>query len=306
MTRILFTGAGGAAPESIWRQWCDRYELVFGDGDASAVSPAIPRERVVQLPMANARGFAADLARICIERKADALVPGVDEELLHLDAIREAAPRLDVVAPRGELARRLLDKLACMKLLADAGLTAPRTVLGDAAAQIDGPLIVKPRSGRGSRGVMALDSPAQIAPYLQLHGTTAAQVVVQERIGGQEYTVYVSASREARLGRIVPIKVLKKKGITLRAVIEMEPRVIDYCRRLHVALRVDGPYNVQLMLDPAGRVMPFEINPRVSTTVCLALAAGADPVAAYRGEPEGAEAPPPLSLSRYWLNHIEG
>ena len=35
------------------------------------------------------------------------------------------------------------------------------------------------------------------------------------------------------------------------------------------------------MLTNEGLVLPFEINPRISTTFCLAMAAGLDPIEAF-------------------------
>jgi len=56
-----------------------------------------------------------------------------------------------------------------------------------------------------------------------------------------------------------------------------------------------------------GEVFPFEINPRVSTTLCLVVAAGVDPIAAYLGQTSKkmplrfAEG---LSLRRHWKNFM--
>ena len=48
------------------------------------------------------------------------------------------------------------------------------------------------------------------------------------------------------------------------------------CRNIQERLRADGPFNVQLRLDADGTPLPFEINPRFSTTVTLTQAAGID------------------------------
>lgn len=78
-----------------------------------------------------------------------------------------------------------------------------------------------------------------------------------------------------------------KKGITLRAETDRDERVIAACVAIHAAQPVSGCYNIQLMKAEAGDVKPFEINPRISTTACLALAAGVDFVDVYLGGKKG-------------------
>jgi len=130
---------------------------------------------------------------------------------------------------------------------------------------------------------------------------------VQELLMGQEYTVLMAADREARLHAVVPVKVMVKRGITLRAETESQPEVINACAAIHRALPTTGCYNIQLYLAPDRRVLPFEINPRISTTFCLGIAAGVDPVEIFLGNaaPKGLrDFRAGLSLKRSWHNHI--
>ena len=53
------------------------------------------------------------------------------------------------------------------------------------------------------------------------------------------------------------------------------------CKEIHEKFPTPGIYNVQLIVTNKGCVFPFRINPRISTTFCLALAAGLDPLEVY-------------------------
>lgn len=309
MSRILLTGGGGAGNESLWRQWHGTHELYFADAAADVFAPCIPPQRRVLIPFASDPAFVPSMQRICSELSIDVLVPGVDEELLPLAKQKGAPGWPRVLLPQENFVATMLDKLTSMQAIRAAGLPVPHTILLSDAAELDRmafPLIVKPRSGRGSRGVMPLDRRDQVDAYLTIHGIKAGQVVAQQLVAGQEFTVFVYADDQANLRAVVPVRVLHKRGITIRARTEAQPAIVSYVRKLHEALRPVGPYNVQCMLTAQGEVMPFEINPRISTTFCLALAAGADPLQLDAGAPPAAPWTPrhELALQRNWHNEI--
>ena len=123
-----------------------------------------------------------------------------------------------------------------------------------------------------------------------------------------EFTVMMVADRNANLRAIVPVLVDCKRGITLRAQTLQDQVVIDACRVIHEADPVSGCYNIQLIKTMDGLVKPFEINPRISTTTCLGLAAGVDFIQIYleASDPrhELAKFTNFLKLKRSWYNEI--
>ncbi|WPB87455.1 ATP-grasp domain-containing protein [Sediminicoccus rosea] len=300
---VVFTGGGGAASEALQRLLHDRYNLFFADADPASIPDTIPAARKLAIPHADAADFIPRTAAVLAACRAEVLVPGVDEELPQIRDLLRHLPALRVLAPQPEFVLAMQDKFESARRLLAAGLDAPFTVTADRPEEIGFPCIAKPRSGRGSRGVMVLEAPAQVPHYLGLYRQKAAAVVLQEKLPGTEYTVYVSADAQARLCDLIPIRVLSKRGVTIRAEIHMESRVVAYCEALHRALRPEGPYNVQLILGDDGRVAPFEVNPRVSTTLCLAIAAGADPIGDWLGYARRHEVRP-MRLKRNWNNQM--
>ena len=93
----------------------------------------------------------------------------------------------------------------------------------------------------------------------------------------------MAADRSGQLRAVVPVRVAIKRGITLRAATDCDQAVITACTAIHEANPVPGCYNIQLIKTKTGDVKPFEINPRISTTACLALAAGIDFIDIYLG-----------------------
>ena len=281
MTRILFTGGGGAGNEAVFRFWRNEFELHFADASATAFAPALSPERCHVVPLARDPSFAASVADLCMQHAIDLLVPGVDEELPLMPEIAARAPGLQVLIPAPDYVATMMDKLETARLLRSRGVDAPRSRTLDQAATVGFPCFAKPRRGRGSRGIQVLPNAEAARAYLTLSGLAADEIVAQELIAGQEYTVMVAADHAGRLHAIVPVRVEDKRGITLRARTDDNAAVIDACAAIHRACPAAGCYNIQLFLTPDGRVRPFEINPRISTTFCLGIAAGINPVATY-------------------------
>jgi carbamoyl-phosphate synthase large subunit len=305
MIRLLFTGGGGAGNEALYRLLQGRYDVHFADADPLAISPSIPADRRHAIPFANASDFGERLGALIEKLRIDLLVPGVDEELpLLADLAAHCAGR--ILLPPADFVNVMTDKLHTIQALSARHIATPRTVTAAHACEIDFPCIVKPRHGRGSRGVRLLTARPQLESYLQLEGGAPDKFVLQEHLIGNEYTVMMAADCAGRLRAVVPVRVALKRGITIRAETTATPEVIAACAAIHHVWPASGCFNIQLILTDDGRALPFEINPRVSTTLCLALAAGVDPFSIFLSE---SESPSDLlafdvgiALQRHWTN----
>jgi len=310
VSRVLFTGGGGAGNEALWRLLGNRYELHFADADPEAFDPAITRSRCHVIPLGSADGFVDELAKLCRRIEIDLLVPGVDEELLplarnskHFGPTRLLIPSLDYI-------ETMLDKFSTARRLAAAAIPVPRTQLTNVPCEIPFPCIAKPRRGRGSRDVRVVRGDVDLSLLVAVSDSSGIDMVLQEKIVGDEYTVMMAADQEGRLAAVVPVKVGLKRGITLRARTEAEPTVMAACKAIHHAIPTPGCYNVQLILTRGGEALPFEINPRISTTFCLSVAAGIDPIAIFFGHIQIPSSDllafqVGIELRRYWRNHIQ-
>lgn len=304
--KLLFTGGGGAGSEAIYRLWHDKYDLHFADASLDAISTVIPAERRHEIPLALTPGFTEAVMALARRLKADVLIPTVDEELPLLAAAFADEKDIVLLLPSLAFVTAMLDKLVCMETLAKLGVPAPKTVTLDNAGDISLPCFAKPRKGRGSRGIFVLRRAEQLEALPVLTDHPAEDILIQPLLKGEEYTVMMAADRAGHLRAIVPVIVKSKRGVTIRGATVKDEQVIAFCQRLHQALRPSGCYNIQLMKQSDGTIMPFEVNPRISTTFCVAVAAGIDPVNLYLGDGVGEAALAPfqegLELRRYWQN----
>ena len=273
--KLLFTGGGGAGSEALDRLLSKHFEVHFADADIEAKPYSLASEFWHRIPFASDHTFVEKLQELCRDLKVDILIPGVDEELLPISRARKSMG-CEVLLPPTEFVKLHLDKLTSNAFLHAHGLPAPQTELLHENQQISFPCIVKPRQGRGSRDVAIVYSEQELQAHIVLSRRQPEELIVQELLRGQEYTVMMASDQTGKLRAVVPVKVGIKKGITLRAITDNDEVVIAACAAIHQANPVPGCYNIQLVKSEDGAVKPFEINPRISTTACLALAAGVD------------------------------
>ena len=304
--RVLFTGGGGAGSEALWDLLGDQHELHFADADSYRVHPVVPRSNTHEIPFASDPDFVDSLKDLCRELQIDVLVPGVDEELEQLALRREDFGPTVILLPAAAFTETMLDKFEFARALSATEVPVPRTQsLDDTEPWTDFPCIVKPRRGRGSRGVTVVRDASEFRAMRGASAERANEYVVQELVEGVEYSVQVVADREGQLRAVFPARIVAKRGITISAVGEQNQAVIDACERIHRSIPTSGCYNVQGILDNEQRFLPFEINPRVSTTLCLAVASGIDPMEIFIRPPEGPGLVPfetGIGLDRFWHN----
>jgi carbamoyl-phosphate synthase large subunit len=301
---LLFTGGGGAGSEAIFRLWKDRYDLHFADADRDAISPVIPEACRHRIPWASDPQFCDRVVELVSAIGADILIPTVDEELSQIASRSSAFQNTELFVPEPHYVTLMLDKLSAMAALLEADIEVPRTAIIRDIAAIGYPCFVKPRSGRGSRGIGVLKNTNEAEAYMTLSECKPENIIVQELLEGEEYTVLMAASKAGDLRAVMPCRIIEKRGITIRAVVERNPVIIDTCRKIHQSIPTRGCYNIQLMLTEENRVAPFEINPRISTTFCLGLAAGIDPIAIYLGVEADTDFTAGTQLSRSWTNYF--
>lgn len=275
---VIVTGAGGAAGVAVVRALAGRCPVVAADCDPLAVGLHLADDHGV-LPRADCPDFAAHLAKLAARTGATALVCTVAEEVpaLHEGAGLLAEAGLRTWLPSAESVLTCSDKWRFARACADAGIPAPVTALGTVRG-VPGPWIVKPRSGRGSRDVYAVDTPDEAAWAL----ARVPDPIVQTRLTGAEFTVDALVGPDGRLAGAVPRwRLATKGGISTTGRTFDHPGLVDGVARLLAAVGLVGPANVQGFVSETGEISFMEVNPRFSGGLPLSLAAGADLVGEY-------------------------
>jgi len=276
--RVLVTGAGGPSGISILRALEDTpLELRAGDIDPFAAGLyLVDATRRAILPRGDDPRFTDDLLARCRREQIDVLVPTVDSELLPLARRRaefaDAGVTL-VLASEATLAV-CLDKWALAERC-HGRVRGPATVVVDGAFEpvaVALPVIVKPRSGSGSRGIRLLERRAELEA-LERDGT----LLVQEHLPGPEYSLDVLARADGHVAAVVPRERLKvDSGIAVTGRTLRDAALDRFAREVAEAIELTSVANVQVKLAADDEPALLEVNARFPGTMPLTVAAGVD------------------------------
>ncbi len=278
---VLVTGAGGPAGIAVIRRLMALgHRVVAADADPRATG-CLLADVGVMVPRADHTHFIDALAGVAAAHGVDALVPTVAEELPALTAGADQLARAGVATWLSDpmSVELCCDKSAFARALRLARVPHPATTDTPAGlVQVPGPWIVKPRAGRGSRGVRLLDTRSDVVEALRADPS----LIAQTRLQGREFTADALVARSGELLTVVPRwREETKAGISVKGSTFDSAPVTDVVAGALEAVGLTGPANVQGFVTDDGRATIVEINPRFSGGLPLTLAAGADVVSAY-------------------------
>lgn len=264
-------------------------------------------DRHYAVPRVGAEGFLETMLEICRQESVDLLLPDLDEELALLAAARDRFLALGtrVVVSAPDVIRECTDKYRTFRFFRNRGIATPETWLPEevgAGQSLRFPLIVKPRSGRGSTGVFKAESRKELEYCLE----RVTNPLVQEFIDGVEYTIDTMSDLEGKfLYCSVRERLATDSGISVKGRTVVHPVISEFTQRIVEGLPVVGPACVQGIEDKEG-IKFTEINPRLAGGVPLSIAAGApiltDLVRLARGEQAAGPAAyrGDLLMLRFW------
>jgi carbamoyl-phosphate synthase large subunit len=282
-SRVLVTGAGGAAGVAVIRHLATLGMFtVATDTDPFAAGLFLATEHAVVAPACEPDEFIADIVEATRRFDIDVVVCTVAEEMRAL-AGHELEIDAGVWVPARAATEACLDKLRFAVAMRDAHVPVPPTVSGidprsPASDLVPGPWIVKPRFGRGSRDVYAVDDAAE----LDWACRRVVDPVVQSRASGREFTIDLLTDRSGVLVGAVPRWRLETKaGISTKGRTFADAGLVSIAARALRGVGLCGAANLQGFVDDDGAALVIEINPRFSGGLPLSLAAGADLVCEY-------------------------
>lgn len=278
MTRILVTGAGGPAGIAVIRALVERGEHVVAvDADPLAAGLQLAARPAVVCRATEPDRFVEELATIVARDSVDVVVSTVSEEMLVL-AGREPELGAPVWLANRRGVGACVDKWRFWKIAEHARLPVAACMLGDNGVEavidtLPGPWIVKPRFGRGSRDVYAVDEAAELAWACR----RMPQPIVQTRSGGKEFTLDLLTDQQGRIAGAVPRWRLETKaGISTKGRTFCDDRLKAIAQQVVAVYSLSGAANLQGFVTDDDEVVVIEVNPRFSGGLSLSLAAGAD------------------------------
>jgi carbamoyl-phosphate synthase large subunit len=313
--KVLVTGAGALVGQGIIRSLMESsLSPVIVAADASPLSAGLYWTRHRHLvPMVRDPSYVQALENILDREHPDVVIPGTDFELLLFADNRarwEERFGTQVIVSNPNVARIADDKYLTYRFFCDHGFAAPDSCLpGEESALIERvgfPLIVKPRVGARSVGVVKVQTEAELARAL----ATGDGLVIQECVATEraEYTAG-TLTFEGRCEASIVMRRDLRDGNTYRAYVEAFPELNVEMRRRAEALGPHGPANFQFRLDAQGRAKVFEINGRFSGTTPFRMRAGFNEVEMVLrrilfGEPIKQPSVQPMTILRHFTETV--
>lgn len=253
--------------------------LVAVDSDITAPGLTCADEAVVVPRVEEAQYIPAVLD--AVQRfRANALVPTVDTDLIPLSTHRQVFTDIGCVPLIAEpdVIGDCRNKLKTFEFLRGHGIDTPETYTPDQARKLGAPafpLFGKPLCGSASQRVRKLDDRLDLDYYLQRY----SDVIIQEFIDGQEYTLDVYVGLTGRVQCVVPrARWQTRTGEVCKGVVVKDQRIMEAGRQVVTALGPSprGLVTLQCIVTDAQRICFIEINPRFGGGAPLGIAAGAD------------------------------
>lgn len=212
--------------------------------------------------------YMAFIKNIIISEKVNAYLPISEPEIELLSDRRDEINSLGVklLLNNQLIINNFIDKLKTVKFLNNLGIKTPHTVLlKDYDGSLKFPVIIKPRRGYGSKRLWKIEDEEDLA-YVKRKDD--GFLIVQEHIGHveEEYTTGVFSD-----GRNVSSITFKRRlgfgGLSAEAIYSESPFLEQLSEKIALATGLYGSINIQSRRIDENLFVPFEINPRLSSTL---------------------------------------
>jgi carbamoyl-phosphate synthase large subunit len=272
--KILVTGVGGSAGRATTAFFRQRNFAVVGTDCVNVESEA---DEFHIVPRGDDPGFAHEFLRLISTEKPTIVIPTVSEELPGVarlkTSIRKCESQIFISDP--DVVDLVNDKLTTAIHLRENGVKVPRTVASGGrpvATTIRGevgyPCIVKPRVGRGGKGVALYRYEAEALRDVR------PDVVWQEFMPGEEFDVNLFAYPAGHVRSLAVLQKLTMKqgvignAVSVQRVIHRD--VAELGIRVAAILALEGPIEMDVRRDGNGVARLLEVNGRVGATVLSA------------------------------------
>jgi len=266
--KLLFTNAGRRTyliEYALELRHSFGFELEIFVSDASMHTAAMHVSREVKSFITprvseNPERYAEFLLAECRVRNIDVVIPLMDYELPALARwmSRFKDHGINVIVSSVDVVETTLDKQRCYKFCEENRLPIPRTwYAGENTSDASVPLIMKPRFGSGSVGLVRITKSETVPD------TVPEDQVLQECVAGDEYGMDVLNGLDTNfLHCAVRKKIEMRAGETDKAELVYDDRLFDLGMTVSRSFNHVGNMDVDFIIDRRGSIQFLDFNPR--------------------------------------------
>jgi carbamoyl-phosphate synthase large subunit len=266
---ILVSAVGGDLGQSVikclrdssYRPYilgCDMNPYAGGRADVDEFFPA---------PPVNDEQLYTDfLLRIIEEKKINYVFLLLDVEIIFFNENRHSFRETNAIFVVSEkhIIDTFMDKYKTVEFFKEKGISYPKTWMpSQYDNQLGFPLILKRRRGSGSQRLFKVNDDQELQFYLKRHN----DMIVQEYLPGEDNEYTAGLFRHGETIHTITFKrTLAPGGFSQQVELVTDESIDEFPKELARQLAFKGSINVQFRRTDRGCI-PFEINPRFSSTV---------------------------------------
>lgn len=200
------------------------------------------------------------------------VLPFVDPAIEVAEMLKAGNSSLFVPTCGKEICHIMFDKVLSERWFVEKGLPIPPSYSLD--DKLSFPVIVKPRRGSASKGILIIDN-AEQWDKLQNKDDYVIQQYIADR---EEYTVDCYVTTSGKIISIVPrLRIQTAGGEVMNSETRRDNNLIDISEQVLKSGDFKGPVTIQFLRDKkTGATYIMEINPRLGGGVITSIEAGAD------------------------------
>jgi len=266
---ILISGVGGDIGQSVAQALIDKgFDLIGCDMNDVPFYRLFLKRFYIIPPVKNKMAYFQSLKEIFSKENVSFFIPTSEPEIYvlneHRDFVESAG--IPILINSKNIVDIFSDKFTIINFLGELGIKTPRTVLMRDVRLNEWtfPLIVKRRKGSGGSQVWLVGSQFELEYLEKLN---SGNLIVQEYVGTpeEEYTTTVF-SDGVKASSITFRRKLGYSGLSKEVVLVDEPFLGAMAQKVATAAGLRGSINIQTRRFDS-IFIPFEVNPRISSTV---------------------------------------
>lgn len=257
--RILVTGIGGNVAHGVLRNILNLKIKAFLVGiDVKKVSAGNHLcDKVYQVPFSSSADYIPAIIKICKKDSIDLIIPTTDAEVYYLAKVKEKLPT--IAASDAEIAHTFLNKYKTYLAFKKFNIPFAETKLPSEYKNDFKEIIVKPMEGTGSKGILINPKNPHKLPD---------DYVIQKLYKGEEITTGFYVTKDRKLLGFITFKRSLYHGTS--TICEVTSRYDTALKKLVKRMvrhfDIKGSCDIQSIATEDGKVMPFEVNCRLSGT----------------------------------------
>lgn len=257
---VLVTGIGGNVGQGILRNIISLNLPIrlIGIDISSFTSGNHLCDYTYVVPYSYDKNYIPTLQKIINKEKVDLVIPSTDYEVYYLSKNKKIL-NSKILASACATAKIYLDKYETYNYLSKNNIPFAKSWIPKEYDFSEKEIIAKPRQGRGSRGILLNpENPLELSN----------EYMIQPLYKGIEITTAVYVTKEQKLHGLFTMERTLTNGTTTesKVVFDYDDYMKNIAQKMIDLGGIVGSFNIQSIVTEDKKIIPFEINCRISGT----------------------------------------